>query len=238
MTPFFIKWLFKCIGQPLFRSLAGEPSSQGTAHPNALSTRLLDNNHGETLRMQWYISTAAILITFGLTVHAGIFIASGAGESLSRETDGYTLFIPASDPSENVLSVIGYNNSSLNETEYLQLMQLIEVQYNEDLEYSSKILDEFVNKGIISREAMTATMTLFILTRETVDMVDRITPPSLYAEYHRIIQLALVNMEGYLWNMVKYYETNKKEYAMQAQNWFNESIKYSDNFIGSYNNTE
>jgi hypothetical protein len=118
------------------------------------------------------------------------------------------------------------NNGNLNDSMYLGLMELIRTQYLEDLNYSSYILDEFVQKKIDAGQAMTSTMTLFILTSETVDMVDQIKSPAKFEEYKNTIQLALVNLEGYLWNMVKFYETNRRVYAMQAHDNFNRSMSY------------
>ena len=114
----------------------------------------------------------------------------------------------------------------MNGSIYLDLMELVWIQYMEDLNYSSYILDEFVKKKINGREAMTSTMTLFTLTSQTVDMLDKIEPPSTFMQYHNYTLEALINLEGYLWNMAKFYETNRRVYAMQAHDNFNESMNY------------
>jgi hypothetical protein len=119
------------------------------------------------------------------------------------------------------------DDRALNESAYLDLMNLVMAQYLEDLNYSSYVLDGFVNKKIDSKQAMTTTMTLFVLTSETVDMVDQIRPPDNFMEYHNVAQLTLINFEGYLWNMIKFYETNRKDYALQAHDNFNESMIYN-----------
>lgn len=113
-------------------------------------------------------------------------------------------------------------NSSI----YLDLMDLVRTQYLEDLNYSSYILDEFVNKRVSSREAMTASIALFELTSQTVDMVDQMDAPPGFDQYHNCTLMALINLEGYLWNMAKFYETNRRVYAMQAHESFNRSIDY------------
>jgi hypothetical protein len=188
--------------------------------------------------MEWHSSMVTILIASTLIIQISGSLASDAGKNLTQELAGSTLITPHWDPSMNIPSGEEDGNASLNETQYLNLMELVGIQFNQDLEYSSKILDNFVNKEIISRDAMTSTMALFILTRESVDMLDRITPPRPYMQYHNVSKLALIKLEGYLWNMVKYYETNEKEYAIQAKSNFNESILYGDNFkkLDSYNN--
>lgn len=129
-----------------------------------------------------------------------------------------------SNPRESGAYWLQGNNEDLNDSTYLDLMELVRTQYQEDLNYSSYILDEFVKKKIDARAAMTTTMTLFILTSETVDMVDQIRPPARFEEYQNTTQLALINLEGYLWNMVKFYETNRRVYAMQAHDNFNNSM--------------
>jgi hypothetical protein len=131
-----------------------------------------------------------------------------------------------SNPRESRANWLQGNNGDLNDSTYLNLMELVRTQYQEDLNYSSYILDEFVKKKIDARAAMTTTMTLFILTSETVDMVDQIKPPAKFKEYQNTTQLALINLEGYLWNMVKFYETNRRVYAMQAHDNFNNSMSY------------
>ena len=114
-------------------------------------------------------------------------------------------------------------------------MELVRTQYHEDLDYSSYILEDFVKNKTDAREAMTSTMTLFMLTSETVDMVDQITPPDKFTDYQNSTQLALINFEGYLWNMVKFYETNRRAYAMQAHDNFNQSL--SDFQVGTKTDT-
>jgi hypothetical protein len=118
------------------------------------------------------------------------------------------------------------NDGNMNDSTYMDLMEVVRIQYLEDLNYSSYILDEFVNKKIDAKEAMTSTTTLFILTSKTVDMVDQMEPPAKFVEYQRLIQLALINLEGYLWNMIKFYETNRRVYAIQAHDNFNKSSSY------------
>jgi hypothetical protein len=105
-------------------------------------------------------------------------------------------------------------------------MELIWAQYLDDLNYSSYILDEFVKNKINGRESMDSTMTLFVMTSQTVDMLDQIKPPAKHAQYHNDTLNALVNLEGYLWNMAKFYETNRRVYAVQAHDNFNRSMSY------------
>lgn len=132
----------------------------------------------------------------------------------------------------------GGDNGSIDDDIYLNLIELVRNQYMEDVNYSSYVLDEFVKKKIDAREAMTSTMTLFVLTSKTVDMVDQIKPPSKFATYQNVTQRALINLEGYLWNMVKFYETNKRVYAIQAHDNFNKSMGYYDEGTEIYKHIE
>jgi hypothetical protein len=146
-------------------------------------------------------------------------INRGNAESLGFAT--YLL-----NPSESSAGLQS-DNRDLDKSAYWDLMDLVKTQYIEDLNYSSDILNKFVNEKIDANEAMTTTMTLFVLTSSTVDMVDQINPPGEFIGYHNTAKLALINLEGYLWNMVKFYETNRREYALQARYNFNESMKFN-----------
>lgn len=141
----------------------------------------------------------------------GTNISLGSGPSISVELPAYNLI---------------NNNEILNESSYLYLIKFIRSQYREDLDYSSGLLDEYVMGNISAMDAMTTTMTLFVLTSEASDMVNHIIPPKEYSEYQNLTQSALISFKGYLWNMVKFYETNRREYAAQAYDNFNRSISH------------
>jgi hypothetical protein len=204
--------------------------------------------------MRGNASLASILIMSIILVQLSGILASAEGKDANQGAAESLAVMAIRDPSEDVPSVDEYinrtnaepvtvvlspsnskesraewlqgNNGDLNDSKYLDLMELVRTQYTEDLNYSSYILDDFVKKKIDARAAMTSTMTLFILTSETVDMVDQIKPPSKFEGYQNTTQFALINLEGYLWNMVKFYETNKRVYAMQAHDNFNNSMSY------------
>ncbi|MHB8120103.1 MAG: hypothetical protein ACYDHX_15520 [Methanothrix sp.] len=204
--------------------------------------------------MEGHVSLATILITSFILVQFSGALAFEEGKDSKQELAGSLMVMSAQDPTGDVSSAEEYinrinaepaevainlsnpresralwlqdNNEKLNYSAYLYLMEFVRTQYKEDLNYSSYILDEFVKNEIDARDAMTSTMTLFTLTTETVDMVDQITPPDEFMDYHNSTLLALINLEGYLWNMVKFYETNRRAYAMQAHDNFNMSLSY------------
>jgi len=204
--------------------------------------------------MRRHVSLVIIIASLILLAFFDSVVASSEGQGSKQEAGSILRVMAADPPLEEAPSVEEYinrtnaepvqvilyasnpvesrrlwqenNNGNISDSTFLDLMGLIRIQYMEDLNYSSYILDEYVKKKIDSREAMTATMTLFVLTTQTVDMVDQIKPPAKFEEYQNTTQLALINLEGYLWNMIKFYETTKRVYAMQAHDNFNNSMSY------------
>lgn len=114
------------------------------------------------------------------------------------------------------------NNSSIYKNILLQAL----TQYEEDLNISSYILDEFVKKNISSNDAMIATTSLFILASHTLEMIEAAKLPLEYADYHNDTIRALKYLREYLWDMAKFYETNEISYALSAKENFNNSIYY------------
>lgn len=103
--------------------------------------------------------------------------------------------------------------------------------YNENVIYSASILDRFVRGNLTNENAMTATSAVFLLTSRTVDKVEKISPTDKYANYHEYTLNALTNLEDYLWLMMKYFQTNNRDYARQASDSFNMSVYYYDKGI-------
>jgi hypothetical protein len=113
-----------------------------------------------------------------------------------------------------------------NESIYRNLLNSTWSQYNEDLNYSDIILAEYVKKNITAREAMIATVSLYTLTSKTEDEFYKAKPINKYKNTHNNTIVALSNLDGYLWNMTKFYETNKTIYAAKARESFNSSLYY------------
>jgi hypothetical protein len=105
----------------------------------------------------------------------------------------------------------------LNESSYKQAMDRVWNQYNDDLNYSSSILDQFVRKNISSKEAFITTVSLYVLNKETINAINLITPPESYRENHNTSISLLIGIENFYWNMAKYYETQDRNYAIQAR---------------------
>jgi len=113
-----------------------------------------------------------------------------------------------------------------NESIYRNLLNSTWSQYNEDLNYSSIILAEYVKKNITAREAMVATVSLYTLTSKTEDEFHKAKAIYKYKNIHNNTIAALSNLEGYLWNITKFYETDKTIYAVKARESFNSSLYY------------
>jgi len=113
-----------------------------------------------------------------------------------------------------------------NESIYRNLLNSTWAQYNEDLNYSSIILAEYVKKNITAREAMVATVSLYTLISKTEDEFHKAKVIDKYKNIHNNTIVALSNLEGYLWNITKFYETNNTIYAVKARESFNSSQYY------------
>jgi hypothetical protein len=121
-----------------------------------------------------------------------------------------------------------------NSSYYLKLIKEAGNQYSEDLGYSSDILDEFVKNNITNREAMVATVSILTLTAQTYDMLSSVQSPDEYVKYQFYMESALKYFRLYLWNMAKFYETNRNEYAVKAREFFNLSIYYYEKSVEEY----
>ena len=118
-----------------------------------------------------------------------------------------------------------------NETSYINLSNKIWGFYNEDLKYSSKVLDEYIKKNLSRGEAMQAMTSVFILDYQATNMFARIKPPEKYSEYHNNTVNAIITLQGYFLNLAKFYETGLPGYGKSAQALFNQTIKYHDKVI-------
>jgi len=127
---------------------------------------------------------------------------------------------------------IAQNSENLTqEASYVQMSNQAWIQYSEDLIASSEILDDFVNKNITRREAMVQTIGVYLLTFQATNNINSMTPPENYADYHNYTVNTLVNLQWYLWNMAKFYETNNSGYAIVARDDFNYTKSWREKAI-------
>ena len=130
--------------------------------------------------------------------------------------------------SSNELKAEALQKASQNVTDapYKDLLQQALGQFRDDLNQSSFILDEFIRKNISRRDAMVASTSLYVLTSHSLDSINQTQPPKKYATYFNFTIQALENLRDYLWNMGKFYETSKTDYALDARIKFNDSMYY------------
>ena len=118
------------------------------------------------------------------------------------------------------------NNASNNVSIYMHISNAVWTEYQENLNYSSKMLDEFVKGNMSKREAMVATTSLFTLASQTSESIVRVSPPAEFEDYHNYTLGTLVYFEEYLWCLAKFYETNDSDYAIRASDNFNTSVSF------------
>lgn len=99
-------------------------------------------------------------------------------------------------------------------------------QYVEDLNYSSFILDQYVNKNYTSRTAMAINGALMLLDSQTLSAFGQIKPQEKYWDFHNFTLNGIKYFNSYLWYMGKYYETSNPAYIMKARDEFNKSHEY------------
>lgn len=114
------------------------------------------------------------------------------------------------------------------ETAYVNSSDIAWHQYSEDLFASSVVLNDFVQKNITRREAMTETMGIYLLSFQAVSQLNQLKPPERYSTYHNYTILSMTGLQWYLWNMAKFYETGNSGYAMVARDNFNSTKSWRD----------
>lgn len=152
----------------------------------------------------------------------GLVWTSGAAvdNATASEDVGVTSSASASQPAMNV------GAASMNESSYGNFLDTVQSMYREDFNYSGGVLENYVNKTISERDAMVATTSIFILTSQSVALLETNKPPATYVSAYNNTFQALVNLRAFLWNMSKFYETRKNSYLVRARNNLNESVSY------------
>ncbi len=119
-------------------------------------------------------------------------------------------------------------NSAVNESTYVNMSNQAWKSYAEDLRYSTKILNDFAHKNITSDQALASTMGLYLLTYQSSSQMSRVVPPEKFANFHNNTVRSMYNLQYFLWNMGKFYETNRTEYIIVAQDYFNVTTSYRE----------
>jgi len=139
--------------------------------------------------------------------------ASSENDMVRGSPDNGTAILPGAAPLDNI---------SIHKDIIIQSL----AQYEEDLNFSSHILDEFIKKNITNSDAMVATSSLLGLSSQSRDTIYSMRPTGEYKGNHNDTILALTYLNAFLWDMAKFYETNKISYALAARVNYNESLYY------------
>jgi hypothetical protein len=119
----------------------------------------------------------------------------------------------------------------LSDSDYRNVTDGVLVQFSEDLNYSSFILDSYV-KGNISREsALASTISAYVLNIHSINTVLRVEPAEKFSDYHNYLTLMLSDFQMYLWNIAKFYETNNGNYALSAREKYNSTTENYENAL-------
>jgi hypothetical protein len=114
----------------------------------------------------------------------------------------------------------------MNESSYQNFLNMVQGMYREDFNYSGGILENYVNKSISNRDAMVATTSIFMLASHSIALLETNKPPKIYENSYNNTLLGMVYLRAFLWNMSKFYETNKNFYLVQARKNLNDSVSY------------
>lgn len=111
-----------------------------------------------------------------------------------------------------------------NESTYKNISGQTWLEYHDDLNYSSMILNDYVKKNISSKEAMLYAVSLHSLVGQTTVNLNSVEPPQKYKSYHNYTLTALLDLHSYLFYLAKFYETNNPRYAVMARHYFNQTL--------------
>lgn len=114
----------------------------------------------------------------------------------------------------------------MNESSYKIFLNMVQGMYREDFNYSGGILENYVNKTISNRDAMEATTSTFILTSHGIALLEANRPPAIYENTYNNTLLGMKYLGAFLWNMAKFYETNRSQYLVQARSNLNDSVSF------------
>ena len=127
---------------------------------------------------------------------------------------------------EPMLTMTSDENESFNRSYYPRSLKLALDQYYEDYESSSRILSDYVKKNLTEWEALDHTASIYMLNSRTLDDAKNMNPPKIYSNYHNHVLNALLELQNYLWNLSKFYETNNAAYVLEARKSYNLSSSY------------
>jgi hypothetical protein len=127
--------------------------------------------------------------------------------------------------------LLGTNAVAQETANYSQESLAALFDYTNDLNYSSQILEEYVNKNISDSEAIQSLMAIYMMAGRTEANIARVEPPAKYADFHSYTLNAVEYFRLYLWNLAKFLETKYPDYGVEAQKYLNQSLDYRQKAI-------
>jgi hypothetical protein len=121
------------------------------------------------------------------------------------------------------------------ESEYMKTSDAIWSQFWQELSFSSFVLDRYVSGNMTAEDAFTRTISAYILCSDTVAAANSVQPPEKYRDLHSLTLSSLINLQAYLWNQAKYYETTSIGY-WNLDRYQETGSKQYLNQVNAYNN--
>lgn len=166
----------------------------------------------DTIRVTW----------FAMVRPAGVWTTLKRGEIKMRSID-VTVVAAA-------LLVSALSSAALaqEEVDYARIATAAWFDYGSDLNYSSRILEDYVNKNISDAEAIQSLMAVYVMAGRTAANLANLEPPAEFSNFHNYTFSAVENFRLYLWNLAKFIETRYTVYGQDAMNYFNRSLEYRE----------
>lgn len=114
------------------------------------------------------------------------------------------------------------------EVNYSQVVTAAWFDYGSDLNYSSRILEDYVNKNISDAEAIQSLMAVYVMAGRTAANLANLEPPAEFSDFHNYTFRAVEYFRLYLWNLAKFIETRYTVYGQDAMSNFNTSLEYRE----------
>lgn len=115
-----------------------------------------------------------------------------------------------------------------NEVNYSQVVTAAWFDYGSDLNYSSRILEDYVNNNISDAEAIQSIMAVYVMAGRTAANLANLEPPAEFGDFHNYTFSAVEYFRLYLWNLAKFIETRYTVYGQEAMSSLNTSLEYRE----------
>lgn len=114
------------------------------------------------------------------------------------------------------------------EIDYGRIATAAWFDYGSDLNYSSRILEDYVNNNISDAEAIQSLMAVYVMAGRTAANLANLEPPAEFSNFHNYTFRSVEHFRLYLWNLAKFIETKYTVYGQDAMSNFNTSLEYRE----------